>query len=677
MEQPAKKIEGTFPSRQIKGLSGTLNEDCSKWPTPDEGAFTEENQKKYLLRKKAIIAYLAGEPAVSLRQKFGLGVSFLFRLVTERCLQIHSDGQIYGWRAITPNTRIKTYKRKHPVKVNRWGHGAVGAMETLLDVHSELRIQFEKRILASPCGNKLGAVKRPCQAHWSWFLDQLRTLGYEVRREWPFNTENNGYQAVRRFINRVLDEHPSQAAKVIGGPDLEKKMISGDGVDRPVNKPFQRVEMDAHKIDGRFCVMLPQMTGGYLPKIIHRIWVLVIIEVFTRVVLGYHLSFRKEISKEDVLKAIKKSLTVWHPRKLMFSDNAYVDGAGFPSVISDQFVGICWDETSIDGALAEKAIPVREALKDVVGSVLITPGKGFSSRRSMNDRPFIENFFRHLGKNGFQRLSNTTGGKASDKQGRNPDDVALAGQFQIEYAEELLDVLIANYNATPHTTIGNRTPLRYLEFTASRSDKKFRYADATSAAAILCLRKKCKVNGGYLDGKRIFVSFMNAIYHGDILGQRYDLVGKYIWVTNHIVDDARLVQASTIDGRSLGVLRAAPPWNGLPHSVEVRSAIASCLRRRMFNVASMGDAVETFLEYVENQPDKKLPIHPAYLEARRVLVAGAEKEVGQSMIDHASETANKTKKVKSPNDVSASSKNDGLPKSPLPARRMAASKGSS
>jgi hypothetical protein len=59
----------------------------------------------------------------------------------------------------------------------------------------------------------------------------------------------------------------------------------------------------------------------------------------------------------------------------------------------------------------------------------------------------IQSYFRNLGSRGFQRLSNTTGGKPQDKQGRDPDEVALPSQFQYEYAEELLDVLIANYNA--------------------------------------------------------------------------------------------------------------------------------------------------------------------------------------------------------------------------------------
>jgi hypothetical protein len=96
-----------------------------------------------------------------------------------------------------------------------------------------------------------------------------------------------------------------------------------------------------------------------------------------------------------------------------------------PSGLSNHFVGICWDETSVDGALAETCKHVESVLDDMVGSKLISPKSGYSSRRSKDDRPFIESFFRSLASRGFQKLSNTTGSKPSEKKGRDPDKVAL------------------------------------------------------------------------------------------------------------------------------------------------------------------------------------------------------------------------------------------------------------
>jgi transposase InsO family protein len=217
--------------------------------------------------------------------------------------------------------------------------------------------------------------------------------------------------------------------------------------------------MDAHKLDGRFVVMMPQIDGGWSPRLIHRLWVIVLLDVVSRAVIGYHLSLRLEVNKEDVIAAIKNALTRWTRRELTFGDHAYSDESALPSGHNERYVSLCWNETSVDGALAETCKTVKDKLRDVVGSTMMDPSVGFAQRRSKDDRPFIESFFKTLGSRGLQRMSNTTGAKVQDKGGRDPAKVAVMSEFQWEYAAELLDVLIANYNATPHSGLGYRPPV--------------------------------------------------------------------------------------------------------------------------------------------------------------------------------------------------------------------------
>lgn len=148
----------------------------------------------------------------------------------------------------------------------------------------------------------------------------------------------------------------------------------------------------------------------------HRLWVVVILEIVSRCVLGYHLSMRKEVSKTDVLRAIKSALTQWKRPFISFGDNAYLPEANLPSSASEKFIGVCWDQTSVDGALAETCQHVRSVLRDVVGSELIEPRTSFSARRSKDDRPFIESFFRQISVYGFQKLSNSTGANQKTRQ---------------------------------------------------------------------------------------------------------------------------------------------------------------------------------------------------------------------------------------------------------------------
>lgn len=651
--------------------------DISNWKYPDEGALPDGPIKNgYFARKKAINLYFQDATEREIRAAAGIGLSQTLRLIKERCLSVHEDGEVWGWRALVPWEHIHQYHRKHNIVVDEFGRGAVGALNAVLNTHPELRQKLEKRVLAAESMHRLSNARRSMRSHWRWFLDQLRSFGYEVEGKWPFNTETLAYSSICRYITSVRRQNPEAAALAAGGPDTKKKLLTGDGTDRPIKFVFERVEMDAHKLDGRFSVSIPQPTGGYVQKIVHRLWVVVILEVVSRCVLGYHFSMRKEVSKYDVLRAIKAALTQWKRLPITFGDHAYLTNANLPSGAVEQFIGVCWDETSVDGALAETCKHVRDVLNDVVGSTLVEPKNSFSVRRSKDDRPFIETFFRQLGSGGFQKLTNTTGGKPIDKKGRQPDEIALTSQFQLEYAKELLAVLIANYNATPHSSLGDRSPLQYLEFRTMYPDRPLRYADENSVSDIVSLRKLCIVHGGYEQGRRPFVYFMHGRYTSDTLGQRHDLVGVKIWLTAHIEDDIRLVRASTEDGQPLGLLHVSAPWNKLPHSVEVRIAIASAISAGKLKVAAGYDAVEVFINFCEQQTDKKLPVHPAYLEARRILTDVAEAMVDRSMLDisrerHTKELASNNKEaIQTHNVLQQSGKPDSKRK--LPAPRKAA-----
>lgn len=655
--------------RNIKGLTETQYRDPNTWPTFDEGALDEKKLTVFLSRKKAVIMYLSGYSDYEIQNDCGIGSKQVNRLIRERCVLTHPDGLIYGWRGLVPQLHIKPYVRTKNIDVDRFGYGAAGAMQTILVLNPDLKEKLDQRILRPPKSNQLEQINTSKRSIWRWFLDYLRKLGYDKRGEWPFGTVSQGYYSISRYIDQILCNNPKKAARLIGR-DVEKKLISGDGVNRPVDRVFQRVEMDAHKIDGRFCIMMPTLDGDYHPKMVYRIWVIVIIEILSRAVLGYFMSMAKEVSKEDVLRTIKNALSPWNRKNLTFNENAYMEDAGLPSGISSDFVGICWDETNVDGALAETCKHVETVLKNVVGSKLMTPSTGYSSRRSKDDRPFVEAYFRNLASKGFQRLSNTTGSKPSDKKGREPDAVALTSQFQLEYAEELLDVLIANYNATPHSGLGHRTPLEYLQFICSSRDTSLRRADDKSIQEILAFRKSCRVNGSLEEGRKPFVNFSGARYTNETLQQRFDLINKHIWVINHLEDDARVVQASTLDGKKLGILRASPPWHKLPHSLKVRNAINAALRSRKFALASKTDAVEAFIDYVESH--SKLPVHPAYLELRRILTQQANQDIGKTTLELALRSESK-KPLKKLNNIQKEVISDCTDSQPLPPRRIAAS----
>jgi hypothetical protein len=658
-------------SRKAGATASLTLEDLASWIPVDEDALSPERRSLFLRRKQAIRMYVAHASEAELKAATGLTIPVVYKLIAHRCLAQHEDGTLLGWRGALPFFRIHGYERKAGLHITPGSGGAVGALGWLFASESgrEIETRFRQQILSRPAG--LAGARRSKQELFQWFIKELRSRGYERRGEWPFNVQRLGYVTIGRFIDKVYSEEPVRARQLLGGPQAVRKARAGDGSRRPDLQGFDRVECDAHKLDARMVVMVPSPHGGYEPRTIHRLWVIVIIEVASRAVLGYYLSLHRECGAEDVLRAIKCALSPWSQRKLQFSQHAYVSEAGLPSVRHPRYLGACWNEFSVDGAMANVCARVEQPLREVVGATVLKPQDpaSYTSRRSPDDRPFIESFFKHLAQGGFHRLATTTGSSPLDRRGNDPDLAAHATQFQLEYAEELLDTLIANYNATPHSGLGYRSPLAQLDFICSRRDAPIRQADPVQVRRMVGIRRLCTLHGGPRTGRRPHFNFANARYSAEWLCLRPDLVGQAFWLQIEDEDDARWATVSTQQGLFLGAVRAAPPWHLTPHTLFMRQAIRSLDKRRLLYLSSQCDAVEELIRYAEQSADKKLQPHPAYLEARRVLQSHADKLRDEDLVAHpradgpdgspgaAAETGSTTE--------------DGQPRRPLPPMQMA------
>lgn len=617
---PKKRHYGT-PERVLLGVVRDQI-DTTMWEPLDEGALSDEHKKIYKARKAGVEAFFRGASAQEIKEISGYSRTQIYRLITERCLAVYKDGLPAGWRGLKPHERLVPYTRTAPLAVDPWGAGAAGALQLLFATKGghDLRTRFEKRILfKTGSKEKLSSKKIAKQELIVWFLKEARNL-FEVPEEnWPFDREKLGKVTLSKFIDQVLSQNPIRARALEGGPEAVKKSKAGDGVDRPKLRLLERVECDAHETDVRCIILFPNPAGGWSSRLVHRIWAIVIVEVESRCVLGYSISIRKEPSKEDVLRAIRSALQRWEMRtSTLVKDHKYHPNAGFPSKLDPSYVGACWNTMSVDGALANTCKSVRTLLKSVVSADLISPLKGdnsFAQRHSMDDRPYIETFFRVFPK-AMSRLSPGTGANPKERKGRDPEGAAAESNFQFEYLEDLLDILVANYNGMPHSNLGLRSPLEQFAFLAKKEPDLIRNADAGEVSRLLSARKTCRVLATQ-SGAKVHINFHNAVYSAEWLKSRRDLFGEYVDVYLEDDYDARFV---TVSYRSqiLGTLRASPPWHQSPHTLYMRVAIKGLAKRRLIALSSFDDPIVQLCELAEQEPDGKLKVHPAYLEARRV-----------------------------------------------------------
>lgn len=663
-------------SRSVSQLPAAAQSvDMKNWVRVDADALPPKERGLFMRRRRSIELYLSGASAADVRRETGMSRSNVYRLIVERCLVPHGDGSLYGWRGALPFLRIAEYRRKTKPRVGEDGAGTVGSLQWLFASPEgrNLEQRFREQILEKAGG--LGGPGKSKQPLFRWLIRELRELGYEQRGEWPFNVEKLGYVTIAAYIDRILEENPARHRLLLGGEEARRKSIAGDGTGRPRLEPFDRVECDAHKLDARMVVAVPSPHGGVEMRKIHRIWVIVLLEVASRAVLGYYLSLRRECGAEDVLRAIKHALSTWAPRKLHFSDIVYAEGAGMPSNVAPYLAGVCWNEFSVDGALANICERVGNTLKEVVDCRVLKPQDvhSYTSRRSKDDRPFIEAFFGRLAKGGFHRLAPTTGSQPSDKRGADPTAIAEATCFQLEYAEELLDTLIANYNATPHSGLGYRSPLAQLQFLIPPS-AAVRRADPDAVRRMVGLRRLCTVKGGIVSGRRPYFNFSNARYSAEWLALRTDLLGKDLWLQIEDEDDARFATVSDSKGLFLGVVRAAPPWHQTPHSLFIRQAIRSLEHRRLLHISTQCDAVEELIRFAEANGGK-LPLHPAYLQVRRILSGDAKSTQQEIKATHPAENSNEVvpseiKAKLTPSDSGFVSGNAHAEERPRPPRNL-------
>jgi len=588
--------------------------DWEQWPNVDELAIEGEGkQEQFACRSRAIKLLLEGVPRNQILSQTGVSGRMAVHWL-KRCLSLHPDGRICGFRALIPMVRLAPYRRRAAVCFpdGRSRVGAAGAFGQLLLTYQELERLIREQVLKLSKRRHIYESRIPLKSLHKHFVDRCRELNLGVGMQYPFNTDQLAYVSLSKYVRKLIKENAAQATPARFGSDAAKKLKTGDGSARPITRPFERVECDAHHIDAIFCILIPSIFGELIPKVVHRLWLIVIKDVVSRAILGYHLSLREECNADDILEAARNALGKWEPRELLIPAMKYAKGAGFPGNQNARFLGACWNEFSVDGGMANLSGSVLTKMKRVVdANPIVLP------RHLPDDRPFVERFFGALEEGGFHRLPNTTGSSPKDSRRKNPELAAVKYSIQLEHLEDLVDVLIANFNSTPHAGIGYRTPLEYLEHLCVKNDTWPRQADPSEVERILSFRKTVKVQGSMDIGRRPYISLYGVKYSSDVLKGSYQLLGKSISVEVSR-RDLRTVRAYAENGAELGILRAAPPWHLTPHTLEMRRAINSLKNRRMLDYVDRSDPVMELLEYLEQMARRGKTVPPLYLEIRRL-----------------------------------------------------------
>ncbi|MNW37249.1 Integrase core domain protein [compost metagenome] len=560
-----------------------------------------EEREIYTNRELAVTLYMQDTANLNeIKNQTGIDSKELREFV-RRCLEYDSGSQtIWGFRALIPRKRTSEYTRKAALESNSKSNKNTklnGAFTALLRRFPEI----EEKIINAYLRRKESKVRRPAltgEDLHRYFLKLCEDNGIELH-QYPFNTEDKAYRSMYRFFNKIEKSHFTETAKLYGEESARQAKWRGnksDTEDLLLRKPYQRVQFDGHKIDAIFTITFTTPEGDTITEVIDRIWLLVIVDVATRAILGHHLCVNKEYNLDDVLHCVRNSVVPYKKISFTIPGIDYHKDGGIPSSVIPQAEWALWEEFSMDNGRANIAKLVKDRLQRIVGCTV-----NYGPVNTPELRGIIERLFRTLEGMGYRKLLSTTGSNPSDPIRNNPEEHAKKYDISLNDLEELTHVLISDYNGIPHSGIRNFTPLKLMRQRIEKGmEPRILEPNQRKEAAFFSLQTKRTVAGDIKKGKRPFIYYEGVPYRNDILTNSAHLIGTDLTLIVNI-DDIRMIQAFLPDGSEFGYLMAYGIWGVTPHSLRTRKAINKLKKDRKIFFNSYQNPFQIYHEYIASK----------------------------------------------------------------------------
>jgi putative transposase len=571
--------------------------DTSKWLLVNTDSLSEEKRETFLKRKEAVDLYIYSELTLGeIEEKTGIIRRDITRFVN-RCIQVDDSGELQGYRSLIPYRRINEYQRETLPSLNSVVKRMNGAFGLLLEKYPNIKQEIENKFFGR---NKepQSRMMRVKDLHKS-FLEMCRKEGIDPITDYPFITQDKGKRALERYVNKLMEKNFAEAAKRNGDDAAHLALNTGMGEKNTqlITRPFQRVQFDGHKIDVIITLKFRDPDGHEHIEIMDRVYLLVIIDTLTRLVMGYHLCLKREYSAEDVLHCIKNAIMPKEDFQFTIPNLKISEQGGFHSTkFPEDTQWAVWDELLYDNAKSNLSKNVTSSLEEVIGCSVNAGPVG-----SPTSRPIIERFFGLLEENGFHQLPNTTGSNPSDPRRKDAEKNALKYEISEKEIEELTEALIAEYNGTPHTGIGYLSPLEALEQKIKSGEHFRRLPEEKQKESIFfSMKVKRRVCGSINKGRRPYINYEGVQYRSNKLAQMPQIIGKTLDLIVNI-DDLRAIRAFLPDGSELGLLEASGKWCIQKHSLKLRQVINKLKNKKLIHFTERELPIEVYKEYLKEK----------------------------------------------------------------------------
>lgn len=550
------------------------------WESVVTDGFSDTNREIFKSRKYAVDAYIDGVSLPQIYERTHINPSEILRLV-KKCYTVTEENHMLGYTALIPYYRNNKKKNK---------------IELLCEKYPELEMFIK--------GNYFGDKKYTLEKNMSVRTLHRKFINYckdlcIADYEFPFSAQDKGYQTLLNYIKLVRNTDSSLAITREDPNAIQKFNSTGHGTNVSVKPyfPFQTVQLDGHRIDLLYTIEIEDHTGQIIKIPATRLWVIVVIDVATRAVLGYSVSARDNYDHFSVLEAVKNSI-IPHKELTLPYNLKYPDNGGFPSTAYPETEWAMFDTIMLDNAKSHLAHDVITTLTEELGCCM-----HFGPVATPESRGIVERLFRTIEENGFHRLPSTTGSNIRDKKRKNPEKNAVKYNITYDDVIGMLDYLFSVYNNSSHSGIDGLTPLNKMrklirEFGMMPSMID---GDAKKKVEQLCwFNVPRRLRGGYESGRRPVISYKSVHYHAKGCKLDMSLVGEKVYIRVNPENISR-VQLYSKEGVYLAEMVADGNWGNKSHSLKTREYI---MKQRVENERDT-ESIMSDLQNIESELRKK------------------------------------------------------------------------
>lgn len=598
--------------------------DTSQWRTVDVDALDDPERGRFLKYHAAIEAYLRSGKISAICAELGLAPSSVLRQLN-RCTTLAEDGKPLGWVALIAGHRKGSYERKADLPNGRItsAGSTSGAFTAFMLSQPNIKQKIDNLILKRRANSIVHEARISLKNIHAAFVSCCEKAGI-TGNQYPLNSKSRARRSIERYVTSVLLSCSEEACRARFGAVAHSHLKVGSGRKsvQIATAPYDVVGIDPHKMD---CIGSVRITGPKGPQrvAIERLWIVPALDDYSRAILGYSVGIRTECSAATIEQCIISAMSMWEPRKLKVPTMVYGSNAGLPSGRFPELTGRAWAALMVDNAAVHYAQAIAERARRRLGCAV-----NYGPVGHWEHRPALERVMETLEAYGFQRLPSTVGSGPLDPAKSDPVGKAIGLGIDWELLLDLIDVVIANYNATPNEALGNRSPLSLLHDYVAGHELGFlprRLPPPTAAVAELGVTIETRaIRGTLQEGRRPYIEIDRVHYTSPILSSSFGLIGKQLRV--HIRESNMCsVIAYHESGEVLGRLQAQGPWGQTVHTREMRKQINALRDSGELVVGYDENPVVVLLNYLGSEAYKEAEKKPMKISrsATRLVRASA------------------------------------------------------